>query len=64
MTRDEFRAVVINRVRAKLAKEPWFRGVNMDDTDEYYPHDIEGAVDMAYCNTLYWDAPNHGFDLK
>lgn len=60
MTREEFRAVVITEVRAKLANEPWFKGVNMDDTDEFYPGDIDEAIETAYFNTMYWDAPNHG----
>lgn len=58
---DAFRQKVIVAVKSQLGKEHWFSGVHMDDVEEYFPDDLQGAIDHAYCNTLYWDAPNHGF---
>lgn len=59
MTHEQFREKILIAVKAKLEHEPWFRGVCLDDIDECFP-DLEEGIDMAYCNTLYWDAPNHG----
>ena len=57
----EFKARVTAAVRAKLGDAPWFRGVCLDGIDEY-ADDFDEAVANACGTTMYWDAPNYGFD--
>lgn len=62
-TWEEFRQAVINRVKEMLHDNKWFGGVCLDGIEEFFPNDLEEAITHAYCETLYWDAPNHGFEV-
>lgn len=61
MTRDDFRAEVIRRVKSDIGHEAWFRGVCVDNVDDCYP-DLEEAALTAYCDTVYHDHPTQGFE--
>jgi hypothetical protein len=52
---------VIKRVKQKLDKYSWFKGVNLDEIRELDDNQINEAVEIATYNTIYWDAPNNGF---
>ena len=56
-TFEEFKDAVCAEVEKKIGKEPWFRGVCVDGLVEYFPRKFRCAVDYAYMNTSYHDAP-------
>jgi hypothetical protein len=60
---EQFQRVVSKAVKEQLGHYPWFVGVCMDDLDQFFPGKLDEAIEYAYCETLYWDAPNHGFDI-
>lgn len=63
MTYDEFVQKVVEAVKQEVGNEAWFQGVCLNDIDEYYEiGDLGGAITHALYETLYHDAPNHGFE--
>lgn len=64
MTKEDYRTKVCEIVRDRLKNKPWFRGVNMDEVNEAYREgkSVEETASYVECNTMYWDAPNHGFE--
>lgn len=54
---------VLQAVEARLKDEPWFLGISLDQMPKYDDEiaaDFNGTVDTIICDTMYWDAPNHG----
>lgn len=65
MGREEFERIVVNAVTAKIGNNRWFRGVCLDGIDEYFKRqDLQGAIDNARDQTVYFDAPYSGLDTK
>lgn len=54
----ELQETVANTAKARLYKEPWFRGVCIDEmpSDEEIKADFEGAVTTVMLDTAYHDA--------
>jgi len=60
---DLFRSEVSKAVKEQLGHHNWFTGVCLDDINQFFPNDVDEAIEYAVCETLFRDAPNHGFDL-
>ncbi len=52
----EFRQRVAERVRAELGSQAWFRGACLDGEEDFWTkQDIDGAIEHATNETIYWD---------
>ena len=63
-TYNDFQDAVVDAVTIQLEGHDWFTGVCLEGLDEFYlRNDLPGAVEHAYCQTMYYDAPNYGLPL-
>lgn len=53
---------VLEAAKQKIGTEVWFRGICMDNfpSEQDCIKDFDGEVGGVVCETMYWDAPNHG----
>jgi hypothetical protein len=53
---------VLAAANQQIKQEAWFRGICAGHvpTEQECIEDFDGSVSSVVCETMYWDAPNHG----